>query len=64
MKYYSFTSPKDVVSWVKAKVDMSEIQKEKLQGDTHQPLVQAQGIAKQHTAQTLFFGLGLAGGDT
>jgi hypothetical protein len=57
-------NPKDVVSWIKAKVDMSEIQKEELQGDTHQPPVQAQCIAKQHMAQTLFFGLGLACGDT
>ena len=39
-------NPKDVVSWIKAKVYVSEIQKEELQGDTHQPSVQAQCIAK------------------
>ena len=55
---------KDVVSWIKAKVDVAEIQKEELQGDTHQPPVQAQCIAKQHMAETLFFGLGLACVDT
>ena len=57
-------NPNDVVSWIKAKVDVSEIQKEELQGDTHQPPVQAQCIAKQHMAQTLFFALRLACGDT
>ncbi len=57
-------NPKDVVSWIKAKVDMSEIQKQELQGDTHQPPVQAQCIAKQHMAQTLFFALRLACVDT
>ena len=56
--------PKDVVSWIKAKVAVSEIQKEELQGNTHQPPVQAQCIAKQHMAQTFFFGLGLARGDS
>ena len=56
-------NPKDVVSWIKAKVAVSEIQKEELQGDTHQPPVEAQCIAKQHVAQTLFFGLGLTCGD-
>ncbi len=57
-------NPKDVVSWIKAKVDVSKIQKDKLQGDTHQPPVQAQCIAKQHMAKTLFFGLGFACWDT
>ena len=57
-------NPNDVVSWIKAKVDMSEIQKEELQGNMHQPPVQAQCIAKQHVAQTLFFALRLACGDT
>ena len=46
-------NPKDVVSWIKTKVDVSEIEKEELQGDTHQPPVQGQCIAKQHMAQTL-----------
>ena len=56
-------NPKDVVSWIKAKVDVSEIQEEELHGDTHQPLVQAQCIAEQHAAKTLFFALRLARGD-
>jgi len=55
---------KDVISWIKAEIDVSEIQEEELHGDTHQPPVQAQCIAKQHMAQPLFFGLGLACGDT
>ena len=41
--------PKYFVFNFKAKVDVSEIQKEELQGDTHQPPVQAPCIAKYST---------------
>lgn len=54
---------KDVVSWIKAQIDVSEIQEEELHGAAHQPPVQAKCIAEQHLVQPLFFGLGLAGGD-
>ena len=57
-------NPKDVVLWIKAQVDVSEIQQEELQGDTHQPPVQAQCVAKEHLAETLSFALRLSCGDT